>query len=130
MVLQIISWYKFFVRRIDGLTKTSKLQLETRPTFTAIALPLSSQLGQISQSRPYSAGLGFQVNVLIFLAVLNCPYFARKKILELSLLTADAFSTVGSGNRGSTSALRCSTLDFCLDPEWQSRSNGNDLHLM
>ena len=38
MVLQIISWYKFFVRRIDGLTKTSKLQLETRPTITAIAL--------------------------------------------------------------------------------------------
>jgi len=38
MVLQIISWYKFFVRRIDGLTKTSKLQLKTRPTITAIAL--------------------------------------------------------------------------------------------
>ena len=38
MVLQIISWHKFFVRRIDGLTKTSKLQLETRPTITAIAL--------------------------------------------------------------------------------------------
>ena len=26
MVLQIIVWYKFFVRRIDGLTKTSKLR--------------------------------------------------------------------------------------------------------
>ena len=38
MVLQIISWYKFFVRRIDGLTKTAKLQVETRPTITAIAL--------------------------------------------------------------------------------------------
>ena len=40
MVLQIISWYKFFVRRINGLTKTSKLQLETRPTITTIALQL------------------------------------------------------------------------------------------
>jgi len=40
MVLQIISWYKFFARRIDGLTKTSKLQLETRPTIIAIALTL------------------------------------------------------------------------------------------
>ena len=38
MVLQIVSWYKFFARRIDGLTKTSKLQLETRPTITTIAL--------------------------------------------------------------------------------------------
>ena len=38
MVLQIISWYKFFERRIDGLAKTSKLQLQTRPTITAIAL--------------------------------------------------------------------------------------------
>jgi len=26
MVLQIIVWYKLFVRRIDGLTKTSKLR--------------------------------------------------------------------------------------------------------
>ena len=24
MILQIISWYKFFARRMDGLTKTSK----------------------------------------------------------------------------------------------------------
>jgi len=38
MVLHIISWYKFFVKRIGGLTKTSTLQLETRPTITAIAL--------------------------------------------------------------------------------------------
>jgi hypothetical protein len=43
MVLQIISWYKFLVRRINGLTKTSKLQLETRPTITAIALGDSYQ---------------------------------------------------------------------------------------
>ena len=47
MVLQIISWYKYFVRRIDGLTKTSKLQLETRPTITAIAL-LINDLVKIS----------------------------------------------------------------------------------
>ena len=41
MVLQIASWYKFFVRRMDGLTKTSKRQLETRPTITAKTLGLT-----------------------------------------------------------------------------------------
>ena len=49
MVLHIILWYKFYVRRIDGLTKTSKLQLETQPTITAIALPSHSRQDQFVQ---------------------------------------------------------------------------------
>jgi hypothetical protein len=45
MVLQIISWYKFCERRIDGLNKTSQLHLETRPTITAIALDVACAEG-------------------------------------------------------------------------------------
>ena len=46
MVLQIISWCKFFVRRIDGLTKTSKLELETRPTIRAMVVIVRVRMGQ------------------------------------------------------------------------------------